>query len=91
MNTRRTHRSEKPVDIIPLPIQGSRFQPQIWIMREGRTFDRMKNFSTAHYFDREEDAIRYGILHARGIIDGKVNDCSIADLYEMAGEGMHHS
>jgi hypothetical protein len=73
------------IDITLLPIHGDQFQPQIKITRHAGANVITRQFSNDQHFDREEDAIRHGLITGRAIIDGQVEGCSVADWQDDIG------
>jgi hypothetical protein len=70
------------IDIRLLPIQDGQFQPQIKITHHTGPQVTTKQFSGSQCFDREDEAIRYGLVTGRAIIDGQVEGSSVADLQD---------
>jgi hypothetical protein len=67
------------IAIVLLPIGGGQFQPQITITHQTGAHVTTRHFSGDLSFDREDDAIRYGLVRGRAIIDGQVEGCSVTD------------
>jgi hypothetical protein len=49
-----------------------KYQPNIHITRHHGNCVKTKKFNNEHYFSLKEEAIQYGVLHGRAIIDGKI-------------------
>lgn len=68
-------------EVYAIPLQGKpekQYQPVIRINRHNET--KSLTFSPDRYFSTEDEAIQFGTLAAREIIDGKLEGFSVTDL-----------